>query len=82
MTTRSRLLERIRVLIAGRAAEDVTYGAGKATTYAIGSIKDVYKLAEKVAPLEGRRVEKGKKIGATDSRLTATLCVSPPLPRW
>ena len=47
MTTRARLMERIRVLVAGRAAEDVTDGASHATTYATKSLEDVYKLAQK-----------------------------------
>jgi len=53
MTTRSRLLERIRVLIAGRAAEDVHYLPSHATTYGVLGIGDVYKLAEKAVTSYG-----------------------------
>mmetsp|Transcript_16982 Transcript_16982/g.42620 ORF Transcript_16982/g.42620 Transcript_16982/m.42620 type:complete len:855 (+) Transcript_16982:187-2751(+) len=53
MTTKARLLERIRVLAAGRAAEDVVFGPGYATTYAMGDIQDLWKLAEKVVTSYG-----------------------------
>lgn len=47
LTTRARLLERIRVILAGRAAEDVILEGG-ATTYSHTDLKDAARLAGKL----------------------------------
>ncbi|KAK9817111.1 hypothetical protein WJX72_009705 [[Myrmecia] bisecta] len=46
MTTRARLLERLRVVVAGRAAEEVVLG--DATTYSISDLRDGARLAQKI----------------------------------
>ncbi|CAD7702334.1 unnamed protein product [Ostreobium quekettii] len=46
MTTKARLLERVRVILAGRAAEELVLGC--ATSYAVKDMEMAYRLVEKI----------------------------------
>ncbi|CAD7703964.1 unnamed protein product [Ostreobium quekettii] len=46
MTTKVRLLERVRVILAGRAAEELVLGC--ATSYAVKDLEMAYRLVEKI----------------------------------
>ncbi|CAG9464039.1 unnamed protein product [Pedinophyceae sp. YPF-701] len=66
LTTRAKLLERIRTLLAGRVAQEVL--TGKQTTYAHSNVQNAYQMAMKVVANYGMTTETGVTTWAPVSR--------------